>query len=702
MALGFLKIFKKEKAAPEVAAPPPPLEKPASERLARTIVPNAIRALEAEPAPVIASPAPVAAPAIPTPPAPPPPRRTISLGEPSAFANAVGDGPSPAAPLPAAPAVSGSPNERTIALALGELLPQIPAELLEPSQVDSARTIIFPAALLEIGMANGRPAVPLHAIYQQAAQIFRHEILSDDPREVVLPFNRVLHQFANFQVRDDQEFEEPFAEVETPLSQVAAEESVRFGVSSPATPAPPVAPKKITPTVTLPSPPAPPPEKIAPPPEKAAPMVVLPSPFAPAPTPPPKPAPEIPPPAPVHLPLPVLPNESPAAAESAPLSAAPPNEPAAAAASPETITPNGTGVPATERVPASSGSPVPIRLPAPFAPAPPPAAIHLTPVETATPVVPNEPPPSSAKMAEEQPPVQLSLRNVLRGIPPFQFTGRIEEIPEHAQLEVPFALIAPQLSLGKVEISPADFQAAMPEEFRSLFLVDDGGLPVALPLQEVLAHLPEQLFRLRADQEEVTVTQTFETPFSLKAAEDAERLHVPPEPVSIDALVAEEELTTPLAESPAASEPSLPEVPEQPAISVADPVIEPAPPLDAKSAVEEAIALPGISACVLVFSDGLTLAGSLPAEYGADAVCAMAPEIIRRIGNQTTGQQLGALHSVTLHYAQVTVSFFARGNICLTTLQSDSALQPATRARLNQLAEELGQTYAQPAPHPAG
>ena len=75
--------------------------------------------------------------------------------------------------------------------------------------------------------------------------------------------------------------------------------------------------------------------------------------------------------------------------------------------------------------------------------------------------------------------VRLPLRGVLRGFLPFQLSGPIDDVPETAAIEVPFSIIEPQLSLGRIAVSPAQFQAALPEEYRSLLKIEEIELPVA-------------------------------------------------------------------------------------------------------------------------------------------------------------------------------------------------------------------------------
>ena len=657
MKLSLSRLFKKEKSAPVApSAPPPPIEKPASERLGKTVMPNMSRTME---------PTPFAAAAF-FPSGP----RFDSLGESRV-----------SFPVPkAAPAeLSQAPGERTVALQLAELLPQIPSELLGQAEVDPEFRVSFNATELERGMANGRPAVLLRSIYQQAPTIFASEVRADDPREIALPFQQVLQQFASLHPRDDQESDEPLPEIETALSKVTLEDNERFG------------------SVAIP----------------AAPRLKIPAPVSP-------PTPQSKLPTPIRLPVPVE-NSAPAAAPPS----LPPTKPEQLPKLPSLkvrFSPNGTGVPATERVPASSGPPVLTPLPSPFAPPPARIPFKITPPASdlcPPPVLPRKTvdPAKEAKpftFSTAGPRLRLPLRAVLRGLLPFQFTGSIEEVPESAVAEMPFAIVQPQLPLGRIAISPAQFAAAMPEEFRSLFKVDEGGMPVPLPLPEVLQNLPNEILKLRGDQEEAVVAEAFETPFSQKAAEDAARMNVPAGPIAKAEVALEDgaiaagvdfddaqssdadpEATSLSQESPPQETPTPSAAVERTPLQVALDTDDEG--LDAKAVVAHASRLPGVSACAIVFSDGLSLAGNIPTEYEADALCGIAPEIMKRIAEQMISAHFGALQGLTLFCARKPVSFFAHGNICLAALHSTGELAGEIRERLAHTTEELARIYAQPA-----
>ncbi len=676
MNLPFLRYFnfKKDKGADSgggvAVAPDPrpatPIAKPASERFGKTVMPNASRIVGVAPRETF--------------PMPSGNRSSASASSGSRKISLGVDGAIAVSPNAAA----GSPvGERTIALQLADLVEQMPAGVLQPTPVDPEKRVIFKASELERGMASGRPAVSLRSIFQQAPDFFVSDVAADDAREVVLPFGKVLEQFTAFQVRPDQVADEAVPQLETPFLKMTLEDGQRFGKTSAPIPAPtPVAPAaieaEVPPVATAGPEPAP-----APAPAAATPRAIR----------------------PLRLPLP---NEGEAGS--------------AEAATPVSgkISPNGTGVPATERVPASSGPPVPTPLPSPLAPPPPmripfkispPSNDLRAPIPSAAAPMPKG---AAVAFTTDGPRVRLPLRNVLRGIAPFQLSGPVDQVPETATVEIPYSIIEPQLSLGRIAVSPAQFQAALPEEFRALFKLEENELPVVLPLQEVLQNLPNESLQLRGDQEETVLTETFETPFSTKAAEDAARMKVSSGPiakaplhgieVSADEAVAEiaDPSPAPTKAKPAA-EPPVPApakaaAPAEPAVrSALQAFFDTDETLDAKTIVAHASKLPGVLACAVVFSDGLSLAGNIPAEYQTEALCALAPSIMKRINDQMVGASLGPLQGITLFCAKTPVSFFAHGNICLAALHTAGEISSEVRSRLGEAAQELARMYAQPA-----
>ena len=669
MNLSFLRHFKKDRplegGVAVVPRPATPLDKPASERFGKTVMPNVSRVVGVDATPDFSLDGP---PGNPPPLAPPPAPRKISLGG----SGSIGVEAKKAEDLGPAAA------ERTIALQLVDLVSHLPAGLLQAMPVDPEQRVLIKASELERGMASGRPTVSLRSIFQQAPDFFLHDIEVTDEREVVLPFNKVLEQFTAFQVRSDQMISDSVPQLETPFLKMTIEDGQRFG--NPATPIPSPVPVSSSPSEPTPVPCE---QALATPSEVAGSSQPIDS---------------------VRLPLPdeAGTNVADSTPEPLGLKRSPARRPRAAR-----ISPNGMGVPAAERVPASSGPPVPTSLPLPLPPPPPKIPFKISPPsnDLRKPAV-AAPPVKTAAIAlpADGPQVRLSLRSVLRGLLPFQLSGRIDDVPETAAIEIPFSIIEPQLSLGRIVVSSAQFQTSLPEEYRSLLKIEEIELPVALPLDEVLQNLSGESLQLRSDQEEIEITEVFETPFSTKAAEDAARMKVSADPIARPNAAVAAGVGQPDKEnldSAATPEDFTPQgasirstAPARTALQVAFDTDES---LDAKSIVAHASRLPGVGACAIVFSDGLSLSGNIPAEYEAEALCALAPSIVKRIDDQMIGASLGPLNGLTLYCAKTPVSFFAHGNICLAAIHSADALGAEIRARLSCVVRELAQMYAQPA-----
>jgi predicted regulator of Ras-like GTPase activity (Roadblock/LC7/MglB family) len=358
------------------------------------------------------------------------------------------------------------------------------------------------------------------------------------------------------------------------------------------------------------------------------------------------------------------------------------------------LPPNGTGAPASEGVPALSGPPVPTALPEAQAPARIPFKV-TAPCNDIRPkviCVPAEPEPrtslptKSAPAKESDAKIALALTAVLKEVSAFQLNGNPSAVPEDVRVEFPLSLIEPQLASGRVVVSPKVLQNAMPEIYRALLKVDPVETPVSLPLQEILKNLPATVLRMRDDQEEIVLKETIETPFSIKADEDAKRFQAGAEPV-------------PKVSEQSPEQSQLEEKIDKQGEDLSAVASAKEEKLDAKSVVARANALPGVAACAITFADGLSLAGNLPAELAAEGLCAVAPSVLQKIDKHMVLARLGPLRAVTLHAGKSPVTFLMHGNICLAALHAgDDELPSDSRNELATMVEELSRTYSQPEP----
>ena len=727
MKLPFADLFRKATSRffqASVPAPtqqvrrPRPIEKAADQKLSKTVLPNSTRSSHGSD-----------------------PFKSASSA-PSIKIAAAADGPVLLKrDLPPAVALAMQPKvERAISLQLSDVLEQVPSGYVKsPEMFDSSQRITLKASEIEKGMAEGKPTVSLATIYEQVPEIFQRTLPSGLTAHVPLPYPKVLEQFRQAQVRSDQLSEQAVPQLETPILQVTMEDKERFGTTMDPLQASPLPPVKIEPatarTISTAEPEPVVKEKVAASPSASR-VIPLSTPLMAAPVPP-------------------RPAEPPGAAE-------PPSAPQPAAGTPTRIPfqfpPSGMGGSASERVPASGGPPIPTGDPkkttparVPFRTSPPCDDLRpkLTLVPGLEPAAAAAPALATEVLRADGPKIKLALLPIMQNVPAFQLTGSVDKIPADACVEFPFSSVEPQLATGRVAIEAKTFQAALPDPYREIFVVDAAEAPVLLPLQEVLKNLPSTALKMREDQEEVEAGGSFETPFSIKAKEDEKRFSVSSSPISktvqatpvkasgevarTDPAVtppvekaepAELELSAtppksleaslaPAAAAEPAPEPkialklsmptSTPEskAPEQEAATTAEPVA----PVDikgrkekneAKDLVARANALPGVSACCLTFADGLALAGNLPAEAAADGLCAMAPSLLQRIEKYLLDTKLGSLAAVTLNCEKSPITFVMQGNICLSVLHADRNLPSETQNELATITKELSRTYAQP------
>jgi predicted regulator of Ras-like GTPase activity (Roadblock/LC7/MglB family) len=647
MTIPFIDLFKKltGRAATLTAQPAAPAtparvaKKPASERLSKTVLPHATRSFS--PPDAFRSAAGATSVRTTTPP--------FELGARKITA-------SPRKPqsshLPPALARALEPKlERAISLRIADFIDSVPAGFIKPVEIlDASAQVSLKASEIEKGMPDKKPTIALPSLYQQVPEIFLRGVQPDDDTRVALPYDKVLEQFKSANVRSDQVRDPGVPQLETPILKATIQDSERFGtkiepIETSALPSIPInqaSAESIAaaePDATV--------QETTKSTSSGRPVISLYSPEL-------KPKKEPPVPSQPGLKIPF------------------------------DTSPNGTGASASERVPASSGPPVPTPLPflpdlpkIPFHPpvekpkAPPPLTKTL-----AEPIAPK--PETTSAPAKAEPPITLSLKAVLQNLPAFQLDGDVSTVSDEDRLTLPLAPIETQLASGRISITPEIFRAALPEKHRGLFQIDEANTPVALPLEEVLKNLPATILKLRDDQEDVTLDSDFETPFSIKAKEDAQRLadKAPTEKITGKAT-------------------------EQSVVETKTDIAPPAEKkIDPKEIVAEVSALPGVKACAITFSDGLSLAGELPEEIAAEGLSAMAPAILERVSQHVRETKLGPLMAVTLYTSGSAVSFFARGNICLTALHAAGSLLPETRTQISQLMEKLSRAYAQPeTPH---
>jgi predicted regulator of Ras-like GTPase activity (Roadblock/LC7/MglB family) len=731
MAIPFLNLVKKakekleaRKRRPTIAPLPSVEDKPEADKLAKRVTPYAVRTMTPESStPALAAASTMGG-------------RRISVNRPE----------SPPDLGPSVVVAVEPRGERTVSLALCDVIAAMPQGYIKTGEsFDTTRRVILKAVEVEKGLATGQPSIPIATLYQQVPEIFEHTVVPSDTMVVVLPVQKVIDELSQLRVREDQTTESISAQVETPFLKLMVEESTKFGT----TVAPfettelilPVEPQSglVTETARV--------EPVRQPPV-SAPVQTFPTtsrpPLAPAAAKPPG-APPVPPMQPVQpspvarIPLTPPPSISPPRIGIEPSrDGSTPRIPLVTpAAQPDKSKPLpiGTGGSAFPRVPASSGPPVPPVVSPPAAPptagptripfqlpedaSPNLAAEHAKPAPPSPARVPlfatgpAAPKPVPVATTPSQPTgqqvVALPLRPILQSLPPIQVAGDVESVPADAKISFPVSVIAPQLASGKVVIAPKDFYAALPEQYRSLFLPDAVEAPVQLSLPDVLANLPGDSLRMRDDQEVFAQDEIFETPFLAKAKEDAQRFTQSPE-VTLAAVpqrVAEgPKIETPKVEPPKveasrvqASAPvddlDISIIPATASPAAAARRAQETPKFDAKAAIAQACALAGVSSCSVTFTDGLIVAGNIPDDMHMEGLSAVAPTMLKKLEKHMCETQLGPLTCLTVHGEKSPVTFFCAGNLCLTAVHNGCELSADSRRELSRITQELSRTYPQ-------
>jgi predicted regulator of Ras-like GTPase activity (Roadblock/LC7/MglB family) len=574
--------------------------------------------------------------------------------------------------LPPAIALALEPKvERGISLQLSEILAQVPVGYIKSEEsFDPTRRVLLKALELEKGMADRNPSVALTSIYEQIPDIFMRSVPLTDKTRIPLPFDKVLEQFNRMQIRRDQIRDATVPQVDTPFLIVAIEESEKFGTT--------IDPIQTSSLPTVKVEPASAESFAAAEPEAAESEKVTPT---------------NPPRSITSIPEPRLDEQ--------------PSDSSSPARIPFHLPPKGTGAPASERVPASSGPPVLPSVPSrpklpkqslpteplrnPYDPVPfdqlklsssppkqgrkeavPAEPVAEKPARRRKPV-PSEPiemesvPEPMAEAPKDDVQIPLSLRVLLQNLPAFQRKGDPNLAPEDVKVSFPLSLLAGQLASGRVAVSSKMFQDAIPSDHRYLFHIDEQEAPVLLPLQEVLKSIPASAMEMRQDQEKLATSETIVTPFSLQAEEDAKRF--------------DKDKAAPAPEATVET------------VAKIEAIVEK---VDPKQVVARASKLPGVEGCAITFSDGLSLAGNLPAALAADGLCAVAPTLLQKIDKHMHDTKLGTLDSMTLQGTNAAVTFFMHGNICLAALHGAKTLAAETRHEITHMVTELSRTYSEP------
>jgi predicted regulator of Ras-like GTPase activity (Roadblock/LC7/MglB family) len=86
--------------------------------------------------------------------------------------------------------------------------------------------------------------------------------------------------------------------------------------------------------------------------------------------------------------------------------------------------------------------------------------------------------------------------------------------------------------------------------------------------------------------------------------------------------------------------------------------------------------LPGISAALIAMSDGLLVAGDLPAPLKSDTLAAFLPQMFSRMNHYSTETQLGMISTLTIQTDQNQCAIYKAGTLLLAVLNKPGELLP--------------------------
>lgn len=390
-----------------------------------------------------------------------------------------------------------------------ELIMLLPPQLVRTESMPGDQPLALPLELLQGSLQQGRPSLWLSQIYSACPFLFNRQVQPGEDVEIVLPYQKVKRMLEGGApvaspfnaVAPPSRVDSPSARAGSPFLQNGGQENA---VASPfAVRAPEAAPED---EVLSPfsSESLAPPEPPAPPQNPFQRMEAAPSPARPATS-------------PFHL-------VSPAAAPSQPPIQTP-GVPVMPMSTPSPFAPAGNGKARTAPVAvAVRPKPVPTDL-NPFDPfsAPTPFPVATAPP---SPVVTPDPPAAAERVPTGPMPaggeIRVSLLALLRDVAANDLGFDPSAVPSHVEALLPLDAVTPQLATGRVEISVEELRQGVEERFRAAFARAHPGLRLVVPLSEIFRSLPPGAIPAPQATEHVPIsTSPFQTPFALKADEDA-------------------------------------------------------------------------------------------------------------------------------------------------------------------------------------
>jgi hypothetical protein len=299
--------------------------------------------------------------------------------------------------------------------------------------------------------------------------------------------------------------------------------------------------------------------------------------------------------------------------------------------------------------------------------------------------------------------LRIALSPILRHLPPeLNHTALQSVAGSDSEIELPLALIQPQLPNGRVTVPLSIFLEAIPETVRNAFGEVDRSTQVPIPLKEILRRLPGDALPLRADQEVDEVREPIDTPFSKAAREDAERFRNAtgiPEKLEKDSaqLEFDDPAKSEKVDAPSGTpEPGTPAVvtKTEPDFSSLQTVFLTDERLDLPTIVNKISALPGLQSTLLHTADGRRLTGAIGDEQFERAALTLLPALFGEVKTKLDERECTGLETLTFCWRQEQISVFSNGRLCLSVRHSRRPFKPGVREKLSLIFSRLAEALS--------
>jgi hypothetical protein len=299
--------------------------------------------------------------------------------------------------------------------------------------------------------------------------------------------------------------------------------------------------------------------------------------------------------------------------------------------------------------------------------------------------------------------LRIALSPILRQLPPELSRAALHNVGgSNSEIELPLALIQPQLPNGRVTVPLSVFLEALPESVRNAFGEVDRSTHVTIPLKEIFRHLPDDALPLRADQEIDEVRDPIDTPFTTKAREDVERFR------SATGVAEKSEEESPQLEfdhsdksAKVAVQPETPEPATTPIVTKTEPdfsslqtIFLTDEPLDLPMIVDKISALPGLQGALLYTADGRRLSGAIGDDQFERTTLTLLPTLFGEIKAKLDERECAGLETLTFCWRQEQISIFSDGRLCLSVRHSRRPFKPGVREKLSLIFSRLAEALS--------